>query len=94
MKQSLEEWAKNQFGKHTPCLATLRRWARDGYILPEPLKVGRKWLVNADASYVPPGRLQPSRPTMEQISRNPLIRRIMENNNGTPQNRSKSRATA
>lgn len=94
MKLSLEEWAKAQFGKHVPCLATLRHWARDGQIFPAPQKIGRKWLVDPDAKYVEVGQLVPTRPTPDQLNRSPLIRRIMEKANGTPPNRKKQKPAA
>ena len=93
MKLSLDEWAANQYGKHVPCMATLRRWAREGHISPAPQKIGRKWLVDETARYVEIGLLEPTRPTPDQLARAPLIRRIMENNNGPTSHRHKQRAT-
>ncbi|MGC0155793.1 excisionase [Chromobacterium vaccinii] len=82
MMQSLEEWAATKFGRHTPTLCTLRKWARNGSIFPQPQKVGRQWLVEPLAKYVPVGELVPVLPTREQIARNPLIRRIQERRHG------------
>ncbi|NHQ83198.1 hypothetical protein HA051_16660 [Chromobacterium vaccinii] len=82
MLQSLEEWSACQFGRHAPGLATLRRWARDGLIFPPAQKVGRKWLVEPSAAYLPAGNLVPVLPTAAMLQRNPLIKRIMERHNG------------
>ncbi|OHX10478.1 hypothetical protein BI347_22135 [Chromobacterium sphagni] len=91
MLQSLEEWSACQFGRHAPGLATLRRWARDGLIFPPAQKVGRKWLVEPSAAYLPAGNLVPVRPTAAMLQRNPLIKRIMERHNGPAPHLSKSK---
>ena len=33
---------------------TLRRWARDGKIVPRPRKIGRDYAVRPDAKYINP----------------------------------------
>lgn len=48
MKVSLTSWAAKKFEK-PPSLFTLRRMARDGEIIPAPVKVGREWLVEETA---------------------------------------------
>lgn len=48
----LEEWAHAIYGNAAPALFTLRRWARDGNIRPQPRKHGRTYFVEPDASYV------------------------------------------
>jgi predicted site-specific integrase-resolvase len=49
----LEQWARAVFGANAPkSIATLRRWARQGNIVPKPDKVGRDWLVKPEARYV------------------------------------------
>ncbi|MGR2663639.1 excisionase [Chromobacterium haemolyticum] len=83
MMQSLEEWGIAKFGRNAPRPNTLRKWARTGSIFPPPMKVGRMWLVEAEAQYVPVGDLVPVRPTRDQLTKNPLIRRIQERNHGS-----------
>ncbi|WP_374537599.1 excisionase [Chitinimonas taiwanensis] len=81
----LEQWAQATFGEFAPCLATLRRWAREGYLHPAPEKVGRTWFVKPSSRYQAPGdNLVPVRPTSRQLQR-PLIRRLTSN--GTPAKR-------
>ena len=49
----LRDWANTVFGDCAPKSdVTLRRWARDGKIMPRPKKVGRDYHVRADARYV------------------------------------------
>lgn len=49
----LREWADSQFGDLAPkCDETLRRWARDGKIIPRPRKIGRDYAVHPGAKYI------------------------------------------
>ncbi len=48
---TLLAWAAKKFGE-PPHQKTLERWARNGHIHPQPVKVGRAWLVTPDANYV------------------------------------------
>ena len=50
MKLTLETWAKRNY-EMPPKLPTLRRWAKQGLILPLPVKVGRTWMVDSSAQY-------------------------------------------
>jgi hypothetical protein len=52
MKITLEAWAARHFDP-PPALPTLRAWARSGHIQPAPVKVGRTWYVDSDATYTP-----------------------------------------
>ncbi|WP_082481468.1 MULTISPECIES: excisionase [Pseudomonas] len=52
-KLTLEEWATDQF-RTPPSASTLRAWIKDGRIHPRPVKHGRRWYVEAVASYVEP----------------------------------------
>ncbi len=57
---SLAEWATAKFGANAPCLNTLRRWARDGIIVPKPQKIGRAYMVVPTARHMneqPMGKL-------------------------------------
>lgn len=52
---TLVQWARETFGENGPkSLVTLRRWARNGQIIPRPQKVGREYLVKPGARYVNP----------------------------------------
>ncbi|RRS06460.1 hypothetical protein EIP75_02135 [Aquabacterium soli] len=51
--QKLREWADEQFGSCAPKSdETLRRWARQGKIIPRPKKIGKEYAVRSDAVYV------------------------------------------
>lgn len=47
---TLEAWAAAQFDP-VPSLPTLRAWAREKRIQPEPVKAGRTWYVEPHAEY-------------------------------------------
>lgn len=48
---TLEAWAAATYGKSSPHINTLRRWARDAMIVPAPEKHGRTYYVRPDAKY-------------------------------------------
>lgn len=48
---TLAEWAALMFSK-VPHANTLNRWVHEGRIQPQPMKVGRAWLVKPSAEYV------------------------------------------
>jgi hypothetical protein len=48
---TLPSWAGKKFDP-PPCRRTLERWARNGNISPQPVKIGREWRVAPDANYV------------------------------------------
>lgn len=48
---TLQDWARRTYGDAAPCLATLRRWAREARIYPLPRKHGRTYFVTPDAKY-------------------------------------------
>lgn len=50
----LKEWAELMKLDPPPAEKTLRRWARDCWIHPPPVKVGRDWRVDEDARFVGP----------------------------------------
>lgn len=52
MKLSLKRWAERHFDP-PPALATLRRWANTGQIVPAPVKVGRMLMCDEHATYRP-----------------------------------------
>ncbi len=47
----LVDWAESLLGKHAPCVNTLRRWAREGRINPQPTKIGKLYVVERNATY-------------------------------------------
>lgn len=51
-KLTLATWAARQFEK-PPKITTLRIWAATGRIQPAPIKIGRDWMVEQHAEYVP-----------------------------------------
>jgi|GEM_PF-420238 len=51
----LQDWAARHYDP-PPAIRTLRAWARDGRIYPEPVLVGREYRVREDAVYQPPRR--------------------------------------
>lgn len=44
-------WAELVFPKKAPHRNTLRRWANEGRIYPQPEKVGKNWFVSPNAEY-------------------------------------------
>ena len=50
---TLEEWAAEHF-RTPPSANTLRKWAREGSITPRPVKHGRSYYVDQDATYEAP----------------------------------------
>lgn len=75
---TLEAWAVATYGKHSPHINTLRRWARDALIVPAPEKHGRTYYVSPNARYcdyrsqtpaVPAARLQGSGRLVDRIAR-------------------------
>nr|WP_258189918.1 excisionase [Stutzerimonas stutzeri] len=51
------EWAKRNY-ESPPTLNTLRRWAREGRIYPQPVKHGRGYYLLPNASYLEPLRMK------------------------------------
>lgn len=49
---TLAEWASRTYGENQPHVNTLRRWARDGTIIPKPFKMGREFYVVPSARHV------------------------------------------
>nr|WP_250502786.1 excisionase [Caballeronia sp. AZ7_KS35] len=50
MKVRLDEWIKRHF-EPAPAIRTARLWIRDGKIYPPPIKVGRSYYVEDNATY-------------------------------------------
>jgi predicted site-specific integrase-resolvase len=48
---SLPDWAKREYGDKAPHIGTLRRWANEGRITPQPTKSGKTWFVVPTAKY-------------------------------------------
>jgi len=49
----LKVWGELLLGEHAPHYNSLLRWVHDGFIQPQPIKIGRRWCVRKDAAYVP-----------------------------------------
>lgn len=65
MKLRLDEWLTRQFSP-APAIRTARLWIRDGKIYPPPMKVGRSYYVEENATF----QDRQTRPTLAQrISR-------------------------
>jgi len=56
IKLTLAEWAAEHF-KTPPSPNTLRKWAREGRITPQPIKHGRNYYVDANSQYLEPEKL-------------------------------------
>ena len=52
----LETWAERIYGESAPGIDTLRRWAREARITPQPEKHGRAYMVRPEARYAPTAR--------------------------------------
>ncbi|WP_092459707.1 excisionase [Pseudomonas sp. NFACC45] len=55
-KLTLTEWANDHF-RTPPSSNTLRKWAREGRIIPLPIKHGRNYYVESNARYREPAQL-------------------------------------
>jgi hypothetical protein len=51
MKIRLDTWLAREF-EPTPAIRTARLWIRDGKIYPPPVKVGRAYYVEENATFV------------------------------------------
>lgn len=51
---TLRNWARFTYGVESPSVHTLRAWARQGRIWPAPMRHGRSYYVEQDATYVDP----------------------------------------
>lgn len=65
---TLEEWASEHF-RTPPSMNTLRKWAREGCITPRPVKHGRSYYVQQDATYEAPEAPARVPPASSLISR-------------------------
>lgn len=50
MKLRLEKWLERQFDP-PPAITTARGWIREGKIYPTPVKVGRAYYVDENATF-------------------------------------------
>ncbi len=57
---TLEDWAQQQLGERAPNMDTLRKWAREGLIVPAPEKIGRTWFVRPESRYYSMPKQQPA----------------------------------
>lgn len=60
---ALQTWARLTYGDDAPSVKTLRRWAREGKIWPQPVKHGRSYFVDPSAEYVATRRTPTHAPT-------------------------------
>lgn len=49
---TLVDWAEQMLGVHAPHVNTLRKWAREGRITPQPIKIGKPYFVERNAKYL------------------------------------------
>ena len=49
----LSVWAELLLGEHAPHYNTLLRWVHEGFIQPQPIKIGKRWCIRKDAAYIP-----------------------------------------
>jgi hypothetical protein len=56
---TLERWADATFGADAPSIETIRRWVRNSWIWPRPVKIGRRYFVEPDAEYMDPANPNP-----------------------------------
>lgn len=69
---SLLEWAKDEFGSEAPSERVLKKYAKGQMIVPPPMRVGRRWMVDREARFI--GVVaEPQLP----INVNPKLRRII-----------------
>ncbi len=74
----LNVWAHDEFGDAAPAITTLQNYARLNMISPPAQKVGRRWMVEANARYV--GML--AKPKIKPNC-NPILKRILEDGGKT-----------
>lgn len=70
---SLEDWARDEFGKEAPSLRTLKAYAKGKMMAPPAVKVGRKWMIDREARFTGILAVLKLAPTA-----NPKLRRIIE----------------
>lgn len=67
-KLTLAEWAADHF-RTPPSPNTLRKWAREGRITPQPIKHGRNYYVEASSQYCDPEKVRRRAPSGTLIER-------------------------
>ncbi|MGZ4953605.1 MAG: excisionase, partial [Methylobacter sp.] len=75
---TLQQWNETLFsGRYT--LNTLRTWARNGHICPAPQKIGKDWMVTADARYRKPKKPAeiPANVDMSIMPTDPVVLHIL-----------------
>jgi hypothetical protein len=75
---TLHAWAHDEFGEAMPSPQTLQNYAKLNMISPPAKKVGRRWMVEADARYVGILATPEIKPNC-----NPLLKRILEDGGKT-----------
>ena len=75
-KITLDAWARQHYDP-PPSIRTLRRWAKSGYIQPQPQKAGRIYMVDPDAQYIKQTAQVVMLPTSE-VSSVPLSERALK----------------
>ncbi|WP_370548773.1 hypothetical protein NMD66_07720 [Edwardsiella tarda] len=59
---TIQTWVQQHYGDKPPCVDTVRRWIRRGYIYPQPYRHGGAYRIQSDARYLPPGNRKPPKP--------------------------------
>ena len=75
---TLSVWAEEEFGHPVPSNATLCKYAKNGMIIPLPVKVGKCWRVERSARFVG----MHGKPEIKQND-NPILKRILEDGQTT-----------
>lgn len=71
MLVTLREWDETTFSRpHS--ITTLRTWARTGQIYPTPTLVGREYMVDENAQYVPLRQ----NPNVPKLIEDPIVSQI------------------
>ncbi|EOG6949153.1 excisionase [Edwardsiella piscicida] len=72
---TIPAWARQVYLDKPPCVDTVRRWIRRGYIYPQPYSHGRAYRIQSDARYLPPWQ-QPTVPDGTAASTPTLLERL------------------
>lgn len=60
---TIQTWVQQHYGDKPPCVDTVRRWIRRGYIYPQPYRHGGAYRIQSDARYLPPWQQKTAKPT-------------------------------
>ena len=75
---TLTDWAVKSLGLDPPPpIGTLRSWARNGNISPQPVLIGREYRVDSDAVYIRKARIPSIGPIHVLKSEDPIVNDII-----------------